>query len=200
MQLFPECLFLKSASGKKQRIKAQQSQKTQDALVSVCPPLDPQEARAGWRWTGPWMCCPWAITNWRGAKPTRRSVLPIFLRQDQNCAFFPGEPQPPPVHTSPTPASLPDLLQLFLLSFIFKCFAAVKGVIPATCPTWQPVPPSSPKAHHINKSCATAGWGLPQAATVCTLSMGWKGEADQKKALNIFYHEHQVMDRILDPL
>lgn len=39
MQLFPKCLFLKSASGKKQRIKAQQSQGTQDALAACVPLL-----------------------------------------------------------------------------------------------------------------------------------------------------------------
>lgn len=49
MQLFPKCLFLKSASGKKQRIKAQQSQGTQDALAACVPLLYPQEARAGGR-------------------------------------------------------------------------------------------------------------------------------------------------------
>lgn len=44
------------------------------------------------------------------------------------------------------------------LSFTFNCFVAIRDVIPATCPAGQPVPASSPKVHHINECCATAGW------------------------------------------
>lgn len=47
MHLFPKCLFLKSASGKKQRIKAQQSQVTQDALAACVPPAIPPGGKGG---------------------------------------------------------------------------------------------------------------------------------------------------------
>lgn len=144
--------------------------------------------------------------NLEGGKTHQEFCTVSFPQSRPKLCSFSRGVQPPSAHTShsPTPASLPGLLLSSLPAPLlhFKCFAAIRDVIPvipATCPTGQPVPPSSPKAHRVNK-CATAGWSLSQAATACTPSMGWKDETDQIKTLNIFHHDHQVVDRILNLL
>ena len=117
--------------------------------------------------------------------------------------------QPPPTQPHAVPASLlaPGLLPSLLsatsphvCSLAFKCSSLqlIRHVIPPACATGQPGSPSALKARHINICYAAKRWRLSQAAAACTLSTGWKDETDQMKALNMFNHEYQVMNRVLD--
>lgn len=152
--------FLKAPLAKKQRIKAQQSQGTQDALVAVCAPCYTPRREGqdeGERDLG---CAVLGQSQIGGGKNPPGDLHCQFLSvKTTTLQFFQGSPHQPLTYTHLTPR-LTAITTSPFLSFTFKCFAALRGVIPATCPPGQPVPPSSPKAQHINKCRAIAGWNL----------------------------------------
>lgn len=79
MQFFPKCLFLKSASGKKQRIKAEQSQVTQGAPAACVPPVIPAGAQGRMKVNTTLAVLFLGNHKLEGAKLTRTSVLQILL-------------------------------------------------------------------------------------------------------------------------